>query len=792
MNTFNYSGKSSQTLRILVVEDHAPDRMLIVNTIQQLETPTEVIAAESVSEALAICNDNEFDCIFLDYYFPEMTGMDFIKAYTQKRGKGNIIIVTGQDDVNMAVECMKMGACDYLLKNQITKASISKSLNYVSKLMRAQEFAMQTEQALLESEMRLKSIIGKSPIILFNIDHSGTITLFRGKATSHLSIKPEKIIGQKIENIWQQLPVRLEDYQKACKEEELQFKTMVNDHYFDVNFIPVKNELKQLTGMMGVAIDVTSFKKSEEELKSTIEFTEAGAKIKEQFLANMSHEIRTPIHGIISLTQFVLKTDLNDEQTNYLNLIKKSADTLLVIVNDILDLSKIDSGKMTFEEVPFNLKDTIQTAVAAFIPKTIEKNIQIKTSVSTNLPEYIAGDPVRLTQILNNLLGNAVKFTDKGYISIGAQAIEKNEDCVVIEFTIRDTGIGIPSHKIGTIFESFTQAGTDITRKYGGTGLGLNISKQLVEKQNGTIHVESIMDAGTTFIVKIPFMISKEAAISEEKTNTSMNESTRVLKILVAEDHDINRFIIEKMLKEWGFELAFATTGTEAVQKASESVYDLILMDVEMPDMNGYKATEVIRTEFQSAMKNVPIVAMTGNAMTGERERCLASGMNDYISKPFKPEELKQLILKLAVQDCNTNNDTSKSVDDKKEEEMATTTTIRQTDLTFLKEISDNNEQFFREFITMFLNNTPKSIQDMKTSLMSTDWEGLRQAAHKVKPSFNYVGLKELNALSAKIEEYAKQQSNMEEIKSMLNKIESIAAIAFKELEEEINAITHQ
>ncbi|HOS48898.1 MAG TPA: response regulator [Bacteroidia bacterium] len=792
MHNIMYTGKPLQTLRILVVEDHAPDRLLIVNTIQQLDVPTEVIVAESVSEGLSICADNEFDCIFLDYYFPELTGMDFIKAYTQKRGKGNIIIVTGQDDVNMAVECMKMGACDYLLKNQITKASISKSLNYVTKLMRAQEFALQTEQALLESEMRLKSIIGKSPIILFNIDHSGTITLFRGKATSHLSIKPEKVIGQKIENIWQQLPVKYEDYLKACKEEELQFKTMVNDHYFDVNFIPVKNEHKQLTGMMGVAIDVTSFKKSEEELRSTIEFTEAGAKIKEQFLANMSHEIRTPIHGIISLTQFVLKTELNGEQTNYLNLIKKSADTLLVIVNDILDLSKIDSGKMTFEEVPFNLRDTIQTAVAAFIPKTIEKNIQIKTSVSPNLPEYIAGDPVRLTQILNNLLGNAVKFTEKGFIAIGASATESNGDSVVIEFTIKDTGIGIPQHKIGTIFESFTQAGSDITRKYGGTGLGLNISKQLVEKQNGTINVESVIDEGTTFIVKMPFMISKESTITEESSSTVINENNRDLSILVAEDHDINRFIIEKMLKEWGFKTAFATTGTEAVQKASEATYDLILMDVEMPDMNGYRATEVIRTEFTSSMKNVPIVAMTGNAMTGERERCLEAGMNDYISKPFKPEELKQLILKLTVKESITASENTNSVEVKKEDEMETAITTRQTDLTFLKEISDNNEQFFREFITMFLNNTPKSIQDMKTSLMSTDWEALRQAAHKVKPSFNYVGLKELNALSAKIEEFAKQQCNMEEIKTMLNRIEAIAAVAFKELEEEINTITHQ
>lgn len=786
-----FTDKTIQALRILIVEDHAPDRLLIANAIKQIEIPTEVIVTESVTEALAICNDNEFDCIFLDYYFPELTGMDFIKSYQQNRGKGNIIIVTGQEDVNMAVECMKMGACDYLLKNQITKASISKSINYVTKLMKAQEFASQTEQALMESEMRLKSIIGKSPIILFNIDNSGTITLFRGKATSHLSIKPEKIIGQKIENVWQHLPVRYEDYLNACNKEELNYKTMVNDHYFDVNFIPVKNEHQRLTGMMGVAIDVTSFKKSEEELKSTIEVTEIASKTKEQFLANMSHEIRTPIHGIISLTQFILKTEINSEQKNYLNLIKKSADTLLVIVNDILDMSKIDSGKMTFEEVPFSLNDTIQATVAAFIPKTIEKNIEIKTAVSTELPEYISGDPVRLTQILNNLLGNAVKFTEKGYISIGATVLESNNENIVIEFTIRDTGIGIPAHKIGSIFESFTQAGADITRKYGGTGLGLNISKQLVEKQNGTIHVESVIDTGTTFIVRMPFVISKDKPSKEEVHIENLNEIQKDLRILVAEDHDINRFIIEKILKEWGYKTEFAINGNEAVQKASESLFDLILMDVEMPEMNGYKATEVIRNEFTNDMKNVPIVAMTGNAMTGERERCLASGMNDYISKPFKPEELKQLILKLTVKDKKEVINTSVNDQTDKSEEMEAIST-HQTDLTFLKEISDNNEQFFVEFITMFLNNTPKSILDMKMSLMSSDWEGLRQAAHKIKPSFNYVGIKELNNLCAKIEEFARQKSNMEEIKQMVNRIETVSTLAFKELEEELTTLTHK
>lgn len=778
--------KIDKIIKILVIEDHAPDRAIILNAIKNAGIPNQIFIAETIDHGLDLAKENDIDCIFLDYYFPEKNGIDFIKSYTEQRGNASIIMVTSQDDANMAVDCMKMGASDFLTKNQITPASINKSLNYVLKLKSVQENAAKTEQALLESELKLKSIIARSPIILFNIDHQGKITLFRGRATNCLILRPEEVIGQNIKDVWKSLPIKYEDYLKACKEEQLQFKTEINNHFFDVNYIPVKNELKKLTGIMGVAIDITDFKKNEAELKSAIVESEASSKIKEQFLANMSHEIRTPIHGIISLTQFIMNTSLTSDQINYLELIKKSADTLLVIVNDILDLSKIDSGKMTFEEVLFNLKDTIQTSVAAFIPKTIEKNIQIRTKLSPDLPEYITGDPVRLTQIINNLLGNAVKFTDKGFVSIGAGIKENNGEYTIIEFTIRDSGIGIHPHKIGSIFESFTQANSDITRKYGGTGLGLNITKQLVERQNGTIQVESLIDAGTTFTINIPYKIVNEKDITISPINTKVEQIiTKELNILVAEDHDINRFIIAKMLNEWGFKHDFATTGTEAVDLASKKNYDLILMDVEMPGMNGYRATEIIRSELTDPIKSVPILAMTGNAMNGERERCLNCGMNNYISKPFKPQELKNMIVLLT----DATGEQVESQEMKIKDNIENQSKI--IDLNFLREISDNNDSFFKEFISMFLENTLKSILDMQDAVDSLDWEKLRQASHKVKPSFNYVGLKELNLKAARIEELSKNKSGLEEIKSYLNFISEKVKIAFKELEEEINSITH-
>jgi PAS domain S-box-containing protein len=782
-------------IKVQIIEDYQQDISILENAIKQSGLEIDITVSRTIEEAIEVTSKNNFDCIFLDYYFPKQNGSDFLRYYSSKNKSGNIIMVTSQEDVHMAVECMKLGASDFLTKNQITPASIGKSLRYVLKIKEAREDAERAEAALLESEFKLKNIIAKSPIILFNIDKTGKITLFRGKAAFNLSIKPEAVIDRNLSEFTNELPIRREDFNKACTTNETNYKTAVNGHHFDVNYIPIRNEDKQINGMMGVAIDITSFIKNEEELMNTIEVKEGSAKIKEQFLANMSHEIRTPIHGIISLTQFVLNTSISEEQKKYLDLIRKSADTLLVIVNDILDLSKIDSGKLVFEETPFSIKDTLQTAVASFIPKTTEKNIELKTEVSKNLPDTLAGDPVRLTQIINNLLGNAVKFTDKGSVRIVVNTLEQNSTHIVLEFRISDTGIGIPAHKIDSIFESFTQAGDDITRKYGGTGLGLTITKQLIERQNGTIHVESIANEGTTFIFHIPYKICIEnnQEIVKEKKNIIHLPSE--LKVLIAEDHDINRFIIEKMFKEWGLTPTFAITGVEAVKAAKEQIFDVILMDIEMPDMNGYRATEIIRAELPYPNNTVPIIAMTGHAMAGEKEKCIGIGMNDYLSKPFKPEDLKQRIADLTGKSVinNTPDEQAQSaVTAAKETAPIAETSVGSRpliNLDFLKEISENNDQFFVEFIQMFLQNTPASISEIENAISNQNWEAIRQAAHKMKPSFNYVGLKELSGISAKIEDLAKRNEDMEMIKTNIEQIKKVCEIAYTELEQEIKTI---
>ncbi|MBL7749040.1 MAG: response regulator, partial [Chitinophagaceae bacterium] len=399
--------------------------------------------------------------------------------------------------------------------------------------------------------------------------------------------------------------------------------------------------------------------------------------------------------------------------------------------------------------------------------------------------------------------GNAVKFTDKGHVCIGASLKESNREFAVIEFKITDSGIGIPPHKIESIFESFTQAGNDITRKYGGTGLGLTITRQLIEKQNGSIHVESTPNCGTTFTFCLPYKICKSSIAVRQTADTASSTLPGDLKVLIAEDHDINRFIIEKMFREWGVTCDFAVTGTEAVKAASATCYDVILMDVEMPDMNGYQATEIIRADLPAPQNATPIIAMTGHAMLGEKEKCIGIGMNDYISKPFKPEELKDKIIELTGKRStstplehvpNMTRPTTASAMPDQTAGMNTSYTVSPADkkiinLDFLREISDNNEQFFTEFIQMFLQNTPTSLHDIEKGIADSDWESIRQAAHKAKPSFNYVGLKDCSMLSAKIEDYAKKKENMEGIREHLATLKTVCQQAYPELENEIKSI---
>jgi PAS domain S-box-containing protein len=565
------------------------------------------------------------------------------------------------------------------------------------------------------------------------------------------------------------------------------------------------DDKENVLGVVIVARDVTEQKRIATELVEARVFAELATKIaeeakrnaesatiiaenavkaKQQFLSNMSHEIRTPMNAIIGFTKVVLKTDLNAKQKEYLDAIKMSGDALIVLINDILDLAKVDAGKMTFEKTPFKMKSSISAMLHLFETKIQEKNLSLVKEYDSKIPDVLVGDPVRLHQIILNLVSNAVKFTTKGKITVSVHLLYDDEDKVVIEFAVTDTGIGIPDEKIEKIFENFQQASSGTSRLYGGTGLGLAIVKQLVEPQGGSIRVKSIVNEGSTFSFTLSFQKTNADA---ELENELMELDTEIknIKVLVVEDIALNQLLMKTLLDDFGFDRDIAENGKIAIEKLKNKDYDIILMDLQMPEMNGFEATEYIRKTMNS---KIPIIALTADVTTADLAKCKAVGMNDYLAKPVNEKLLYSKIVSILKKPKLTK--LSAKLNENSEEKDNTKKKIRCIDLVYLNQRTKSNPTLMMEMISLYLSQTPPLIDTIKQSFTDQNWPLLGAAAHKMIPSFSIMGISpNFENMAKKIQEFASAQEKSEGIQDLVLQLEEICLQACSELEEELNII---
>ncbi len=514
--------------------------------------------------------------------------------------------------------------------------------------------------------------------------------------------------------------------------------------------------------------DINVRNRLEAELRIAKKRADNNAKMKEQFVANMSHEIRTPMNAILGFTDLLDKTALDSTQAEYLAAIKHSSSNLLNIINDILDFSKIEAGMLRIEKVPFGVDETVRALRIIFEEKAREKGLGFEITADDRIPAILFGDPMRLMQILVNLLNNAIKFTDHGSVRLHVQVEELHAAQVKLQFKVKDTGVGIPLEKQANVFERFNQGNAETTRKYGGTGLGLSIVKSLVNLQKGTITFKSKEYAGTEFCVTIEYPVSQEPAKPVEKICTGrVKRFTKPHKVLVAEDNILNQKLIMALLQGFGLDSRVVEDGALAVEKLQSEHFDLVLMDIQMPVLDGYHATQQIRQELELGL---PVIAMTAHSIEGELKKCLSFGMNDYISKPFKEEDLYRVIRKYL------GGEDTKDTENNKQD------TTEKLDLSDLQAMAKGNKQFIREMAEIFVGQNPGDIAELESAIAAGDYEGISMVAHRMKTSIGFIGLKSLMQPLDDVEQLGKQQQAIARIREKFVPVKTVCANAVTEL----------
>ncbi len=782
------SDTGENRLRVLLVEDDPPSRFF-ASTVIKLKFP-DFLTAENGEEGLKIYKEHKPDIVVSDIGMPKMNGLDMARKIREINPEAQIILTTAFDNKSQLLDAIDIGINKYIVK-PVNKQRLLQALERAAedidikiKLRKQYEHINMLSRALQESP---------SPILV--LDSKGRIEYFNQRFAHLFSIEEKKTHCAHFSEVLTASQFR-EALEKVFEKKneaylwkgEISVSTADNhESWLAVSIFPVKSESGEIKNIVAELEDITQKELSrkaleeanteldrrvkertedlrsaneklreeidvrietEKELIKAKEEAEAANRAKSSFLAKVSHELRTPMNGIIGLTSILFGTELNRKQKKFLEMVKYSADNLLNIINDILDFSKLEAGKLRIKNAPFNLSVSIERAVGLMKSGASEKGLELKMEIDGRIPKIVSGDSKRIEQILLNLIGNSVKFTDKGYIKVKAELAKETKDNIDILFSVKDSGIGIPLDKKALLFQSFSQVEDTMTRKHGGTGLGLVISKELTELMGGSIGFESEEGKGSLFYFTLPLgkktglkpADAERAEDFETAAQTAEKYPEVSLNILIAEDSIINQEVMKQVFMQKSWLVTSVLNGREAVEIYKNGSFDMIFMDVQMPEMDGYEAAKKIREHEKKTGKHTPIIGLTAHSDEKSRQMCIDAGMDAFVAKPFQWEEIFDTIF--SFPEINSE----KSI----EEPPA--------DLTGLKNSLSGKKSILINLINYFIENYGKELSQLENYFQEKNTEKIRQLAHKMKSECGNFNAGTVVSLARQIENAAKNK----------------------------------
>jgi len=796
-NIQNYEEQKTD-LSILIVDDDMPSRVYSEILLKQVSNT--VFTAEDGAQGLQIYNEFQPDIVITDIAMPYLNGIDMSRKIKSINPKAQIILTSAFNDTQFLIQSIEIGVNYYLLK-PIQKKQL---IDTVMRVIEYRNLEKEIEEQTLHIK-KLSQAVEQSPSMLLILDKNRNIEYANPKYVeisgfSFDEIRKSTLTENSIEILFPDSVNKLvADRIKIERKQEIRKVKKNGDEYWvSAALSTICDESNDIVNYIVTFEDITEFKnaqyilkginyelekrvqertaqlqntnelliaeiaereKAEQEMRQAKEIAEAANKAKDSFLAKVSHELRTPMNSILGILKVLLDSELNKKQQKFLNIVKSSAENLLNIINDILDITKIEAGKIELKYQTFNLISVVQQVIELHIYSAKKKNIELKSIFLKPLPENVIGDPFRLQQVLNNLIGNAIKFTDRGEVTVAVKQIAENKRKSEIQFSISDTGIGIAENKMDLLFKSFSQVENSETRESIGTGLGLAISKELIDMMNGKIWVESKLNIGSTFHFTVDFNLPVNKIKYDKSIEEFIDLPSRQLKILVVEDNLINLEVVKQVLLSKKWEFVFASNGKEALEVSRTNSFDVILIDIQLPDMSGIELIKLIKENTQNLNQKSPAIAITGHGSLEYKKMCLDAGFDSFITKPYNWDNLLKEICRLTK---NFKNKTNSVIN-----------------LERLLITINENKAVLSNIINYYKNNYTEEIKRIKQAFAANDYDKINHIVHHLKSEVeNFDALRAVD-IAQKIEQkcFENDKKEIEELIPILeNELIKIAA----------------